>query len=318
MNRKKQLVIELGHALDRTGFFVYLEFVFCGILYSRMTPGFVDVPIVRFGEIEKGLKGTMKNPYFDASIGDNMFDYYFYLKQKLEDGVSVDEVRESPGFWRKLYNGICPQTYPRGKDSKLNRLFRTPYTKEIDDWYKPNRLKASKIIDEHVAIRDEILNEVDEMWNEFFAEDDFVLGIHLRGTDKRFGGRKIPPKEHFPYIDYFIKHMNAKIFLATDDPAYLIILKKTYGDRVFFADCHRHVKNSFLVDEGSPYHKGLEVLKDVLLLSRCNFLLKSTSAVSEFAIYFNQDLHENSLNLQYDCSYFLSTGDLYLHHYNSD
>jgi hypothetical protein len=60
--------------------------------------------------------------------------------------------------------------------------------------------------------------------------------------------------------------------------------------------------NIFLSDQGSNYHKGLDVLTDSLLLSKCDFLIKSNSAVSEFAIYFNLDLHNNSINLQYDCS----------------
>ena len=36
------------------------------------------------------------------------------------------------------------------------------------------------------------------------------------------------------------------------------------------------------------------MLLDTLLLSRCDFLLKSNSAVSEFAIYFNPKLIDNS------------------------
>ena len=44
---------------------------------------------------------------------------------------------------------------------------------------------------------------------------------------------------------------------------------------------------------------------DALCLSKCDFLLRSASAVSEFAIFFNPTLHDYSLNLQYDCKHFL-------------
>ena len=37
----------------------------------------------------------------------------------------------------------------------------------------------------------------------------------------------------------------------------------------------------------------------MLLLSRCEFLLKTSSAVGEFAVYFNLKLHEHSLDLQF-------------------
>ena len=41
---------------------------------------------------------------------------------------------------------------------------------------------------------------------------------------------------------------------------------------------------------------------DALLLSRCTFLLKCSSAVGEFATYFNPDLHERSLDVQLESS----------------
>eukprot|EP00966_Prymnesium_polylepis_P194718 4513965-Prymnesium_polylepis.1 len=40
--------------------------------------------------------------------------------------------------------------------------------------------------------------------------------------------------------------------------------------------------------------RGMQVLLDSLLLSRCDYLIKSNSAVSEFAIYFNPRLVDAS------------------------
>ena len=37
-----------------------------------------------------------------------------------------------------------------------------------------------------------------------------------------------------------------------------------------------------------------QVLLDMLLLSRCDFLLHAASGVAEFAIYFNPALHESA------------------------
>ena len=44
----------------------------------------------------------------------------------------------------------------------------------------------------------------------------------------------------------------------------------------------------------NAHSKGKQVLLDTLMLSRCDFLLKSASSVSEFAIYFNPQLARNS------------------------
>ena len=51
---------------------------------------------------------------------------------------------------------------------------------------------------------------------------------------------------------------------------------------------------------GGGYARGVEVLLDALLLAHCDFLLKTTSTVAEFAIWVNLRLHANSLDLQYE------------------
>ena len=42
---------------------------------------------------------------------------------------------------------------------------------------------------------------------------------------------------------------------------------------------------------------------DTMLLAMCDFLLLTSSAVAEAAIYFNPKLHNNSLNLQFRCGH---------------
>ena len=99
-----------------------------------------------------------------------------------------------------------------------------------------------------------------------------------------------------------------KIFLATDDPTYFKIFKAKYPSLFHLEDILRHQNNIFLhTDEKNNYKKGLDVLMDCLCLSKCDFLLRGSSAVSEFAVYFNTKLHHHSLNLQYDCSKFLQS-----------
>lgn len=63
-----------------------------------------------------------------------------------------------------------------------------------------------------------------------------VLGVHLRGTDKRstVGGRVIEPKEHFPYVDNFLAEYgsDALVFVATDSTKFLEKMQRRYGDRI--------------------------------------------------------------------------------------
>ena len=131
-----------------------------------------------------------------------------------------------------------------------------------------------------------------------------VLGIHMRGTDKGSAKlspelmRIIKPREYFPYIDEYIhKHSNCKIFVATEQQQFLRQMTSRYGERILSYEAIRTtgLRNPFHL-HGSGYRKGEEVLIDCLLLSRSDYLLKCTSAVGEFAMYFNPNLACVDLN----------------------
>lgn len=360
MNKKLKLkmIVSMNHTMDPAGFFVYLEFVINAILYCNLYNNiYTSIPEVIFDEFEYCRKrlnnrgdqpqnnflSRIQNPYFESKYGNNMWDYFFYMKKKdntdeqyelynpfklIDDtclqftsdhksncqcissfhGMSPRPARE---FWASIHNGDkhIPniKTYPRGAEYNLCSLYGRPYTIDIHKWYYNNRFLANKIINEYIGIKQFVLDNVNNIWSKFFDPNDYVVGIHVRGTDKVWGGKKILPNDYIPYIDKILsKHNNVKIFLATDDPDYISPITEKYGDIVKYTEAQRDKENIFLVNKGSNYQKGLDVLTDSLLLSKSNFLIKSSSAVSEFAIYFNLNLHDNSINLQYDCSNFLN------------
>ena len=86
--------------------------------------------------------------------------------------------------------------------------------------------------------------------------------------------------------------------MATDQSQFIDQMRDRYGDRVLSLNAMRSqgFTNTFQKSGGRNYQKGEEVLMDCLLLSRCDFLLKCTSAVGEFAMYFNPDLKCYDLN----------------------
>ena len=262
-------------------------------------------PKVDFGEITRDGE---RNRYFEEKWGPNMFDYFFYLRREGDlASVSWEEERRDPNFFWDLHSNVGIQCYPHGKHDALKRLYGSEYTDLIHRWYYENRVLAGRVLREHVGIRGEILRELRLARQALIPPGEFVLGCHMRGTDKSatIGGRKILPEEYFPWIDRFVEEKDARIFLATDDPHFVVLLKQRFGERVVCNRVQRDQRNAFLIDEGSPYAKGLEVLLDCFMLSKCDFLRKSSSAVSEFALFFNLDLHDRSFNLQYDCTRFL-------------
>jgi hypothetical protein len=153
--------------------------------------------------------------------------------------------------------------------------------------------------------------------------------VHLRGTDKVVRP-KVPPEAYFPFIDaYLHSHKeDGLIFVATDDRGYMRRLGARYG----FADgplaregrdgggrivsrglgyteadaswggqadavtWHQQTRRSDHARSG--YTKGLQVILDALLLSKCDFVLISASAVAEFSLWIAPRLWDNHLDLQ--------------------
>lgn len=303
----KQLVVEPRET--NQGFFVYLEFVINSIIFCKNNIDYTNIPIVDFGK--KTLDGG-NNRYYEEKFGTNIFDYFFVFKKNNKLPFYCELDRKNINFWGMIHRDIGIQCYPHlnniGKYKDFHLFYDKSYNKKIDEFYQQNRIMANKIINDYIEIKQPIINSVNEIWNNLFNKNDYVLGIHLRGTDKNknIGGRTIYPEEYYSYIDYFITKKSAKLLVCSDDQSFVNIIRSKYNI-CEQTEVLRDPQNIFLCNKNSNYKKGKDVLIDSLLLSKCNFLLKCSSAVSEFSIFFNNNLHYNSLNLQYDCkNYFRS------------
>ena len=301
MEVNKCLLVNLPKWGSDSGFFVYLEFMINSIIYSLENKYF-HLPIPDFDYSYN--KYLQNNVFFD-----NYFTLTYLYKNLLRDKKIIKEKRNSQ-FWCDIHHnyGICCYPHDSGKDKELVKLYNSEYTSEIHNWYYNNRVKANEILTKYIKINDNIINKVNLIYNKLFNKDDYIIGCHIRGTDKKshIGGDKICPTDYYKYIDYLLKKnndKNVKIFLATDDSHYFNEFTSGYKDKVkYYDDVLRSEKNAFLDSSiKNNYKKGEDVLIDCLLLSKCDFLLKCSSAVSEFSIFYNLKLHNNSYNLQYNC-----------------
>jgi len=151
-----------------------------------------------------------------------------------------------------------------------------------------------------------MINLVDNFWDTYLRSATSVLGVHIRGTDKiasSGSGRVVEPDEYFDYIDSFlVAHPESLVFLATDSEAFSKIMLNRYTKVLVQADVLRSESNILWQDQpnGVNYRKGRDVLMDVLLLSKCQFFIHAASSVSEAVFYFNMDLHNSSVHLQYN------------------
>ena len=175
----------------------------------------------------------------------------------------------------------------------------------VRNWYFRQRHKAHRLVKKYIRVRPHIMHKVDAFYNRTMA-GRHVIGAHIRGTDKQkdIGGRVVEPVDYLPHIDKFLNQYptDGAVFVATDSPKFLRTMQAQprYKGRIFWYEALRSEKNIFLDSSSADnYRKGEDVIIDMLLLSRCDFLLKTSSAVGEFAVYFNLKLHEHSLDLQF-------------------
>ena len=297
----KVLIIRINHSY--AGFFAYVTFAINQLIYAEKKN---YLPVVYFGP--RSTDGP--NAFYDRNRGDNTWDYYF----EPVAGYTYDDIRAclaDPGNPLELDDLVFLTVeeawylHLEEPDSVFNYPYGYYQHKADYDagWYERQRDKAHDILSRYVRIKPHIQAEVDDFVERFF--DRPVLGLHLRGTDKGTAGasphlmRIIPPEDYFPFVDrYTEEHGPCRIFVATDQVQFLERVRARYGDRVVALDAIRTsgAFNAFQTPDDKNYVKGREVLIDCLLLSHCDSLLKCSSAVGEYATYFNRNLPDVDLN----------------------
>lgn len=209
--------------------------------------------------------------YYDPQYGHNVWEYYF---EPTSASVGNDTTVEFPEL--KLLDGKNfreTMHYYINKFVKLNNTV-TNILKANDEGFKKNN----------------------------------VLGVHIRRTDKFDYVLHYEPTEAEPVsldkiedvIDKLLctKKYN-KIYLATDDTECYEKFKTKYDKKIISIDAFRSSGKQcihFNHKNISGYKKGLDALLDCIFLSKCSFLVRSTSNLSTVSQFFNPDLKHINVN----------------------
>lgn len=268
-----------------------------------------------------GVRFPGRTPFFDATRGNNAFEYFFEpvclgraAAQLAPPSLSCDQREEVhrvlPWAVRTYYYGASTSARPAGANDTFDEA-----------WYATQRAEGSRLVHSYLRLQPHVSARLAAVQEQLFGASTLrsgpVLGVHLRGTDKgRYmqtagSGGAVGPAEYEPYVRAFLDAhgSNASVFVATDSPSFLAEVRARWppGRVRFRHDVLRHERNVAFAggsasSRSANYRKGEEVLLDTLLLSRCDFLLHSASGVAEFAIYWSPRLHQHSVHLQYSPS----------------
>jgi len=270
--------------------------------------GFSALISVALTEIQKSIENNwLPVIYFDPaktsnfyseSHGDNVWEYFFEpvmkigyaeLSKQVESGnIAESQIhRYSDEDFHKLRVNFL--TNPK----RVTTIWNGTKVEDPALWMARNRAQGRRFVARYVKPRPHILRKV----KKFVAENispQYTLGVHIRGTDFAYAS-PTKPEQYIVAIHQHAKERNLedfRIFLATDQVQFVDLFISEFGDRIITYESMRSGSDVpvFLWDNADAYRKGEDVLIDILLLSRCNFLIKSTAAVGEYALWFNPSL----------------------------
>lgn len=173
--------------------------------------------------------------------------------------------------------------------SKIPLVADTDFTYE-DVLYKLNVRKFYyQLSNKYIKMQEAISKAIEQKYQQIFnviPKGEKVCGVLFRGTDYS----KLKPYMHYiqPSIEMLIEVIQrlkiewgfSYIYIATEEQRAVSELKKYFGDKVLFLDRLRFSEtgNKQLADidfyrENDRYIKGMDYLTEIMLLSRCNFII---------------------------------------------
>lgn len=273
------------------------------------------------------------NPALVANFGDKNSEIVFYVIQQQSMGRGLCSLFSSVIFHLKFAedHNFIPiidmknfTTVYSDKKNCINlweELFEKSTNYSLNEVYlSRNVIFSTSYFPESVPFDISAAPELHYLFKKYFvlnsAYDRYVqekiaelplelnecLGVHARGREQRFArGHSFPPtpKQIISNIDFVLNNQNINgIFLVTEDPDILKILKMRYGKKVFYFNLPREKDNIYdFSNEYREFHKlnlAKEVFLETLALSKCKSFIGSVSNVSNFAKFINLGKFEYS------------------------
>lgn len=262
------------------GFFANYLFVATHIEYA-ISKGYIPV-------VDMENFATLYNEDHLVDGIANAWEYYFSQPHQ----VTLDDAYHSGNY-------ILSDT--------SNYLKRLPY-REGYGLFEINEDKLKRFnreICHLIPLKPSIQAKLDQEC-EVFQGVSKILGVHVRGTDKR----KYVVDHHISalanvYLDKTEEILNLyhvdKIFLCSDEEETVSLFREKFGNLVYVNNAFRakdndtegvHLRKTN-VRENHKYLLGYEVLRDCYMLSKCNYIIFSHSNVTNVALIWNNNKYEH-------------------------
>lgn len=291
------------------GFFsVFNFYIGCLSLGVRAYPYFNKQALL-------SMNGNKNEHFCYWTQNDNCwFDYFEPVKFFDNDDAHLTDTYKS---FMKHRGEIAPTEFRIPRDT--HSLIKD--TERFNRW----RHDIHSFYSQYIKYNSEILDKVNNFWNTNINNSYKTIGVHYRHPSHFIESGKVYLEQYFDKIDIILKeNPNTQIFLATDSNFGLYAFKEKYGNKIkYINDVERLSMTEFLhwcfsladgkADDvgfinGTGYelhHKRvkepdnrkltIDLLTEVLCLSKCDYLVHTTSNVALAISYMNPNLELVSL-----------------------
>lgn len=225
---------------------------------------------------------------------ENGWDLYFDPIEtgSYDQSVSLRKIRCDSGY-HELHDQLCRDTWV------------------LYDKYLPYRLAANEKIKKYIKIKSHILKKAEDFYAAHMA-GCICIGVHVRFASAHNhevpGGRAPSINDYMAEVNALLKkHAGSavKIFLATDSHVVVNRFRDAYAASMLtYIDAYRapgsqdpglvYENTNYWLSHPGEFHQkkagyfgGESTLLDGLLLSKCDYLIHTTSNVSTFVSFMN-------------------------------
>lgn len=299
------------------------------IAFVPRDAGFFSVFNFYMGCLASGIRAY---PFFNKDVflkmNNNKNEHFCYWTDK--ENCWFDYF-EPVSFFDNDNNHIDGKykMFPKHKGELAPVEFRIPKDThnliQDKERFKEWRKYVNNFYKHHIRYSKTILSKVDEFFAKNFNLSEPIIGVHYRHPSHFVESGKVYLEQYFSKIDAILKDRpNSQIFLATDSNFGIYAFSERYKNKIkFIDDIERLSMSEFLqwcfsladgkADEvgfingkgfelhhkrvSEPDNKKLtiDLLSEVICLSKCNYLVHTTSNIALAISYMNPDLELISL-----------------------
>ena len=254
-----------------------------GVIYRYMLYALWEAERLGFTPVIKFHDTCIYREMHSVDGTDNAFEYYF----SQPTDVSLSDMYESKRVFSLELPHLSRIEYDLGDlnpDAPAGYVVNERYLETL-----------AGVAHKYLHLNEKTRSFFEQSFQQVFPQNGGrkrVLGVHVRGTDFALQWEGHPNmvtvEDFFTAIDEALGQENGfdHIFLATDDNTRLAAFKERYGDRLsYYEHVHRGegVRLAILDEldrENTHYLDGLEALRDMYTLAKCDGLIAGLSQIS--------------------------------------